>query len=253
VVIGQFDAKLREYIGQMLSVLSSGLGRMAPSICAICGAWPASSICEGCVQAFARPVHRCPTCALVLPDHVSSCKSCSVHPPLWDRALAAVSYTYPWDRLIADFKFREDASRAGQLAGLMRNAPWVEAALEGADVLIPMPLAPERQRERGFNQSALLARQLCREKMLDRALLRVVNTLPQSSLPRKDRRGNVENAFAMDPFQRDAVLGRRVLLVDDVMTSGASMSAACEVLRRAGATYITALVFARTGVQIETA
>jgi ComF family protein len=135
----------------------------------------------------------------------------------------------------------------------MRNAPWVEAALEGADVLISMPLAPERQRERGFNQSALLSRHLCREKMLDRALLRVVNTLPQSSLPRKDRRGKVENAFAMDPFQRDAVLGRRVLLVDDVMTSGASMSAACEVLRRAGATYITALVFARTGVQIETA
>jgi len=244
---GPVPGKLREYIGPMLSMLPHGFSRLAPSVCAVCGAWPAAAVCEHCVQSFAQPAHRCANCAIQLPNGMIRCRACAKSPPPWDRALAVVDYAYPWDRLIAEFKFREDAAWARAFAGLMRNSPWVEPALDEADVLIPMPLAPERLRQRGFNQTALLARQLCPHKTLLHSLLRVVHTAPQSSMPRKDRQGNVQNAFALDPFRLDTVNGKRVVLIDDVMTSGASLSAAARALKRAGAIHVTALVFARTG------
>jgi len=84
-------------------------------------------------------------------------------------------------------------------------------------------------------------------------LLRVINTPAQSALDRKDRQDNVRHAFAMEPLRQTAVSGQRIVLLDDVMTSGASMSAAATTLRHAGAAHITALVFARTGVDAATA
>nr|WP_315464790.1 ComF family protein [uncultured Rhodoferax sp.] len=158
-----------------------------------------------------------------------------------------MDYAYPWDRLIAHFKFQENPAWAHHFARLMRSTPWVDPALEEADFVIPMPLATERLLQRGFNQSALLARQLCPAKTLEHVLLRVIHTPAQSALDRKSRRQNVRNAYAMEPTRQGAVAGKRVVLVDDVMTSGASMGEAAATLRRAGATHITALVFARTG------
>jgi ComF family protein len=111
-----------------------------------------------------------------------------------------------------------------------------------------MPLATERLLQRGFNQSTLLARHLNPAKVLEGALLRVVNTPAQSTLARKDRQSNLRWAFAMEPARPGIVAGKRLVLLDDVMTSGASMAAASAVLKRAGASHITALVFARTGV-----
>lgn len=246
MVMGRCGAKLREYIGRMLGNLSRLLGRLTPSVCAVCGAWPSTSVCEHCIQAFAQPAHRCPGCALKLPNAMIRCRACAENPPPWDRALAVVDYAYPWDTLIAEFKFHENAAWAHAFAGLMHNAPWVGPALDDADVVLPMPLAPERLRHRGFNQSTLLARQLRPHKTLHHALLRVIHTAPQSSLPRKDRQSNVQGAFALDPFQREGIAGKKVVLLDDVMTSGASLAAATQALRRAGAAHITALVFART-------
>ena len=128
----------------------------------------------------------------------------------------------------------------------MRSAPWVEPALESADVLLPMPLSRERLRERGFNQALVLARALEPAKVMSHVLLRIQDTPPQSSLPRKERLRSVQHAFAVDPLQATHLKGRRVVLLDDVMTSGASLHAAAGVVRQAGAEHITAMVFART-------
>lgn len=135
----------------------------------------------------------------------------------------------------------------------MRSTPWVDPALEEADFVIPIPLAIPRLQERGYNQSALLARSLCPSKTLENVLLRVINTSAQSSLDRKDRQNNVRHAFALEPTRRGIVANKRIVLVDDVMTSGASMTAASTTLKHAGANHVTALVFARTGVDIVTA
>ncbi len=235
-----------EYIGWMLRQLCLRVSRHLPSQCAVCHAWPTQPVCEACVGQFAQPVTRCTTCALPLPSAQRQCGACVRHPPPLDQALAAVAYAYPWSNLVADFKFQQHTGWARSFATLMRSAPWVEPALEGAELLLPMPLSRERLQVRGFNQAVLLAHALEPQKTRINLLLRVLDTPPQSSLPRKERLLSVQDAFAVDPLQARQLQGRRVVLVDDVMTSGASLHAAAKVLRHAGASHITALVFART-------
>jgi ComF family protein len=230
----------------MLRQLILGVSRHLPSQCAVCHAWPSQPVCEACVGQFAQPVTRCQTCALPLPSAQRQCGACLHKPPLLDQALAAVAYAYPWSSLVADFKFQQHTGWARSFATLMRSTPWVEPALDAADMLLPMPLSRERLQVRGFNQAMLLANALDAKKVHSDLLLRVQDTPPQSSLSRKERLLSVQHAFATHPLKAHQLKGRRVMLVDDVMTSGASLHAAAGVLRIAGVAYITALVFART-------
>lgn len=230
----------------MFRQLLQGLSRRLPSQCAVCHAWPSQPVCEPCVIAFAQPVPRCQTCALVVPTGVRQCGACLLAPPPLDACLAALPYAYPWSTLVADFKFRQHPGWAASFSVLLRSAPWVEPALEAADLLIPMPLSRERLRERGYNQSHVLARALDTPKVASNLLLRIQNTPPQSALPREKRLKNVQQAFAVDPLLSHRLKGKRVVLLDDVMTSGASLHAGAHALRQAGAAHITGLVLART-------
>jgi ComF family protein len=230
----------------MFRALLHRLGRALPSQCALCRSWPTPPICDACVARFAQPQPRCQTCALPVPTGVSRCGACLREPPPLDACLAAVPYAYPWDALVSRYKFEPQPGWAATLALLLRSAPWVEPALEQADCLLPMPLSRERLRERGFNQSLALARQLAPAKTHADWLLRIRHTPPQSALPRAQRLRNLDGAFAIDPLRQSELQGRRIVLVDDVMTSGASLFSAARELRRAGATHITGLVFART-------
>ena len=132
------------------------------------------------------------------------------------------------------------------MATLMRSTPWVEPALDAADWLIPMPLTSKRLKERGFNQTGLVAHALQTSKVRSDLLLRILDAPPQSSLPRTQRLQNVQGAYAVEPLKRHMIEDKRIVLMDDVMTSGASLHAAASALRQAGAAHITALVFART-------
>ena len=162
-----------------------------------------------------------------------------------DAAYAAVTYAYPWSRLVIEFKFQQNPAWAGSMALLMRSAPWVEPTLEAADLVLPMPLSRQRLQERGFNQALLLARALAPGKTQAQLLLRVQDTPAQSSLSRAARLRNVQHAFAVDPLRQTCIREKRVVLVDDVMTSGATLAAAARSVRQAGATHIAAVVFAR--------
>lgn len=189
---------------------------------------------------------RCSTCALPVLQGMRQCGHCIVTPPPLDQALACVDYAYPWSGLIQQFKFQHHTGWAHAFAALMRHTPWVEPALEACDLLIPMPLSSARLQTRGFNQALLLARALAPHKVAPHVLLRIRDTTPQSTLPRAERLRNMRNAFAVDPLQAAALQGQRVVLVDDVMTSGASLHAAAQALRHAGVAHITGLVWART-------
>ncbi len=230
----------------MFARVFRGLLDALPSQCMVCHAWPGPSLCEACVNRFAQPQPRCQTCALLLPPGVRQCGECIKQAPPLDACLAAVSYTYPWSKLIVGYKFHAHPGRAAAFALLLRSTPWVEPALEAADAVLPMPLSAERLRSRGFNQALLLARQLAPGNTNSRLLLRIQDTPPQSSLNRPERLDALKNAFAVDPLLVSQILGKRLVLVDDVMTSGASLYAAARVLRAAGAAHITGLVIART-------
>jgi ComF family protein len=217
-----------------------------PSRCAVCGAWPAQPLCDGCIVRFAQPRHRCSRCAIPLPDGVPTCGACLREPPPLDACFAAVDYAYPWAGLVARFKFSAQPGWAPALAELMTHIPGLDAEVEQAQLLLPIPLAPRRLAERGFNQALLLARHLNRDLVETQLLLRLRDTGPQVALDRLARQVNVKSAFGLDPLRADEVQGQAVLLVDDVMTSGASLHAAATVLRQAGARRVAAVVLART-------
>ena len=218
-----------------------------PSRCAICRYWPAEPVCEVCITRFAHPVSRCPTCALPAPDGVLRCGACLQDPPPLTRCLCAVDYAWPWRDLVARFKFREQPGWDQPLAWLMRSASGAEDVLHDADRVLPIPLSRERLAERGYNQSWLLARRLAPDKADPDLLLRIRHTPSQRTLPRSGRLANLEGAFAVDPLRAGEVHDRHLLLVDDVMTSGASLHTAARVLLQAGARQVSALVLARTG------
>ena len=230
----------------MFRALLDRLSTALPSQCAVCHAWPAQPLCEACVARFAQPRPRCRSCALPVPEGVERCGACIKDAPPLDQCLAAVPYEYPWSGLVTRYKFGARPGWSAALALLMRSAPWVEPALEAADLVVPMPLSRERLRQRGFNQALELARHLAPGKTNATLLQRRRDTPAQSALPREQRLRNVRGAFGVARGREPELQGRRVLLVDDVMTSGATLFAAAQVLRAAGASHITGLVLART-------
>lgn len=217
-----------------------------PSRCRVCHAWPSQGLCEACVARFGQPHPRCDRCAITVPAGVLRCGACLKNPPPMDASVAAVDYTYPWSALIRQFKFHAEPGLATQLARVMASAPWAEPALDAADLVLPIPLSPQRLRERGFNQAWLLARALAPRKADADLLLRWQDSPAQATLSREERLRSLEQAYALEPLRRFDGSGQRVVLVDDVMTSGATLGCAAAVLRRAGVAHITALVLART-------
>lgn len=231
---------------QVLAQRAGGWLRAWPSQCAVCHAWPARPLCDSCITRFAQGVPRCLTCALRVPEGVTQCGECLRQPPALDRCLAACDYSWPWTDCIGRFKFQQQSGWAAPLAGLMLAIPGASQALHDAHLVLPMPLFTRRLRERGFNQALELARQLAPRHCDAALLLRVRDTAPQAGLSRAQRLVNLRGAFALEPLRAHEVKGLRIVLVDDVMTTGASLNSAAQVLHDAGAPQITALVLART-------
>jgi ComF family protein len=159
------------------------------------------------------------------------------------RLRAAVWFHGPIVAAIHAFKYNGIAAAAGPLSGLMASA-WGQWGL-AADVIVPVALHPTRERERGYNQATLLARQLSRQLELPLAeagLERTRITRPQVGLSAGERLRNVSGAFRADA---DLVAGKAVLLVDDVCTTGATINAAAEALLASGASAVSAYCIAR--------
>lgn len=203
--------------------------RRLPARCEVCRAWPARPVCAECESLFGAP------CARMAPGIAAL-----------DACIAALPYAYPWNNLIQRLKFHAEPGLAGVLAPLMLRAPGALSLLADADRVVPMPLGPRRLAQRGYNQAHELARRLVPGRVDTRCLLRTRDTRPQSQLRRIERQHNVEGAFAVEPGQARSLRGQQVILVDDVMTTGASLQAAAAALRQGGARTVSALVLART-------
>ncbi len=176
------------------------------------------------------------------------CGSCLLHPPPFMRAVAALPYSFPWDDLIARFKFGAALDLAPFFVRQL-HAAVERAALNPPALLLPVPLSEKRLRERGFNQAWELTRRLgaawhCQAD--PHLLLRVRETPHQTALPPSERIANVARAFAVEPLRVRELRGREVAVIDDVMTTGATVAEIARTLLEAGAAQVQVWVLART-------
>lgn len=211
--------------------------------CLLCGVLSDNGLCCPACRAALPYLERdvCPICARPVPG-AAVCGRCLQEAPAFDHSIAAFAYRFPLDQLVKALKFREHLILANFLADAL--AARVDSR---PDAVLALPLHPARLRGRGFNQSQLLAARIARRlalPLLTGCVGRVRDTPPQSSLPLHARRKNVRSAFAVG--RGEAVEGKHIAIVDDVMTSGASLDALAGALKRAGAREVSAWVVART-------
>jgi len=245
-----------QYIGAMRFPLSR-LADCLPSICKVCGSWPSRPVCAACTQRFAAPRLRCVCCAAPMAVDMDRCGSCiaRMESPAVGQCVVAVDYAYPWDRIVAQFKFRQQPGWAQPMAELMLRTPLARQLMSDCNAVVPVPLTPARLATRGYNQSWELVKALHQQALrtqaqvapkLRQALLRTGETPDQHSLSREERMRNLRGVFLANPQALPGLQGAHVLLVDDVTTTGATLQAAGQALLAAGATRVSALVFART-------
>ena len=232
-----------------------------PQPCVLCGSWGRQGLCAACQARFVgiRPA-ACPRCALASPGH-QVCGDCQRQPPPYTACIAAADYGFPWDGLVGRFKFQGQPELAGLLAAVMAGAVLRGAAGAGAaagaatagaagvEVIVPVPLSDARLAERGYNQAWELARRLAarlRLPALANGLLRLRDTPHQVGLTRQARQRNLRDAMWVAPAAAAQLAGRRVALVDDVLTTGVTAAAASQALLAAGAASVQVWVLART-------
>lgn len=214
-----------------------------PHYCALCGASTLNRLlCTGCDADLSHHrVPACPVCALPTPGG-QVCGACLQHPPAFDRTLAAFSYHFPIDRLLHAFKYSGNLALIEVLA---KPLAQLTADHPKPDLLMPMPLHPGRLKERGFNQSLEIAKPISRWldiPLTADACQRTRDTPTQAGLKWKERRNNVRGAFACDLD----LSGKTIAVLDDVMTTGATLNEISRVLKSRGAAEVSAWVVART-------
>ena len=243
----------------MRAWLDAVLDLVFPAVCPVCHARSDDRLhrpfCQACWAALPLlPDPGCRICGRVfvgLPAGLA-CEACRREPPPFDYARAVAAYRDGMRAAIHALKYRGRTAVAAPLAALLAEAGARLLAAPGAgpeiplDGIVPVPLHPARLAERGFNQAELLAAPCAerwRRPLLGHALVRVRPTQPQTELDAAGRRRNVAGAFAV--ARPAAVAGRRLLVVDDVLTTGATVWAAARALRQAGAASVGVLVLAR--------
>jgi len=206
--------------------------------CFVCRGASRELLCEACREELPRLGDElCPRCALPSP-RAAVCGRCLSEPPAYDATTAALAYDFPADTLVHALKFRGELALAPLLGSLLSAsiASW------SVDRVIPVPLSTARLRGRGYNQSVEIARHLARGKLDVDLCVRRGDAVPQTELPWDERRRNVRGAFAC----RRPLTGATVAVVDDVMTTGATLDELALTLKRAGAARVVNWVVART-------
>lgn len=210
----------------------------------MCGAESAGeAVCAACASELPhRPSSACPCCGL--PGLGGGrCAACERERPAYDATIALYDFVFPVDAMVHGLKYQHRLSMASFF-----GAALAARALnfgEHVDLVLPMPLHPRRLAERGFNQAVELARPLARERglPLGLAVVRKLRDIPaQAGLDREARLRNPRGAFGCDV----SLEGQRVIVVDDVMTTGATLDELARTLKRQGASWVGNLVVART-------
>jgi ComF family protein len=239
----------------MMSAVRRLLHIILPVQCASCDVAlsgdPVPFFCRACwgsIQSLRGPF--CPCCGRPFAssyarqysaDHL--CGSCRTDHPAYTRAWSLYPYASPLQEAVCLFKYNKKVALADALGALMNGAPDTIPA----DVIIPVPLSPDRLRNREYNQSLLLADRLSRMRHIPLSydnLVRIRETAPQTELTRAVRLTNLRRAFAVQ--RPHDITGKRVLVIDDVFTTGATVNECAKTLRKAGASEVFVCTLART-------
>ena len=235
-------------VNKMITAVLDGL---FPHYCELCGARSgvAVPLCPGCQLDLPANVSCCYRCAIPLPATAAVamrvCGTCLAEPPPFVRVIAPWLYSEQLAQLVQRWKFRGETRLTPLLAAL-----WLQRVdePEPPDLIVPVPLHWRRLWQRGFNQSALLARELAKATggvLLVDALRRSKRTPPLGGLGRKARERMLAGSIEVASARKSALAGRDVVLVDDVLTSGATSTACVKVLKRAGAKSVVIACFSR--------
>lgn len=221
---------MREFLGELFF----------GGACYVCRGPARGILCADCRAELPRlPDELCPRCALPSPG-AAVCGRCLAEPPEYDATVAALAYDFPADTLVHALKFRGELALAPFLAGLLKDKL---SSHERVDWVIPVPLSATRLRERGYNQAVEIARHLAPAGRMDFfSCGRERDAVPQMELPWAERQRNVRGAFAC----KGLLAGLSVAVVDDVMTTGATLGEMARTLKRAGAARVVNWVVART-------
>jgi ComF family protein len=225
--------------------INAGLRRLAAPYCAVCRVQRGDPVCPGCRQDFFDcSGARCVVCGdhLRVESRQTPCGRCLLAPPAFDRTIVLGDYMPPLDGMVTALKSGGRLDLARVFGDLLSERVGPRPAI---DSVLAVPLARHRQRQRGFNQSMEIARVISRHLAVPlraRTLVRTGAGPPQQSLPLHARRANVRGAFTLGR----ALSARCAAVVDDVMTSGATLDEVAQVLKRGGVEQIINLVVART-------
>ena len=208
--------------------------------CFLCRGAARGILCPACDADLPRLAGTlCPRCALPSPG-AAVCGRCLADAPHYDATVAALAYRFPADTLVHALKFRSQLALAPLMGDLL-----IEAIRERIDLVVPVPLSRERLRERGYNQALEIARNVAKESRARLELTIVIrerDTRAQADLPWSDRARNVRGAFRCER----SLDGAAIAVIDDVMTTGATLDELAATLKRAGAARVVNWVVART-------
>ncbi len=176
------------------------------------------------------------------------CSKCLIKKPSYDKLLTIFRYNHVIKKIIGSFKYRDQTFLAKKFSKIL--ADKARSEIVDCDFIVAVPLHPKKLRERKFNQAVFLCRNLLKffpEKIFyPEMLLRMKNTRPQVELRKKEREKNLKRAFLVKPKYRDLVSGKKILLVDDVATTGATLENCAKELKRCGAKEVVVLTIAKT-------
>ncbi len=230
------------------SWLSRLLYQLLPGTCVLCKSLSHRplDLCEPCQGDLPDlPYHRCYRCALPIQHEIPLCAGCILEPPHFHHTFSLYRYSYPLGYLINGFKHHGQLSYGQVMGQLLAEAAQIHfSQVRRPDLLTAVPLHPRRRRERGYNQALELARPLAKAlniPLASRMFERRHNTPPQQHLSRSERRRNLRGAFGLN----NNLQGARLLIVDDVMTTGATVDAMAKLAAQAGALSIDIITVAR--------
>ena len=225
-------------LSQVYGAAKSLLHGLFPATCRLCldpGQAPALDLCRECEQDFPRNFPACPACAMPLLEPSAFCCACGGARRGFDCAFAPYRYEFPLIELIHLLKYSGEISTA-RILGTLLGRRLAERGRPAVDAIVPVPLFPAREARRGYNQAreiAVFAASQLRLPVMTRLARRVRDTAEQAKLPAAERHDNLKNAFALR-----ATPPPRIAIVDDVLTTGATVDALARALRHAGCRHI---------------